>query len=312
MRLAKLIVFCSAVFLLATACAHAQRYPDRRVLIPYQSAAGTDNLWALRYNPGGLAVDDSWRIYFAHTYSDSDLAGNSLVYLGWRNLGLGMEWLGTGNNVDGRQHTIAWGEQIRQKIYIGTSYRWVSSDDPRENKAHFWTHSLMIRPGEHLSLAVRVDNFNHMRYEGQRTDALWTYSAGLNFADGKFLLGADFTQASGQRLDDGAYRLTAAIEPVEGLVVYGDYGDRAINLNDVAGEDHQFGIGVQLNLTTFMLSTYNAFNSDGEFFRGTGTMGSFDSRRRTKVRPRHSIADFRLTGDYPDQQPDRFFFGPAR
>ncbi len=312
MRLAKPILLCSAVLLLASTFSHAQQFPERRVLTPYQGAAATDDLWALRYNPGALAVEDSWRVYYAHTYNDSDLAGNNLIYLGWKGLGLGVEWLGSGNDVDGRQHIIGWGEQIKDRIYLGTSYRWISSDDPRENKAHFWTHSLMVRPGKHLSLAVRVDNFNHMRYEGARTAALWTYSAGLNFGDGKIKLGADFTQASGQRLDDSRYRITASVELVDGLVVYGDYGDRAINLNDAAMEDHQFGIGVQLNLTSFMLSTYNAFNSDGEFFRGTGTMGSFDSRKRTKVRPRHSIADFSVRGDYPDQQPNRFFFGPAR
>jgi hypothetical protein len=290
----------------------AETYPDRRLLLPYQSVATADNLWALRYNPAALAAEDDWRLCLAHTYSDSDLAGNDLIYLGRGGLALGIEWLGSGGEPDARHHTLAWGGEIKDQIYLGTSYRWIKSDDPREQNAHFWTHCLMIRPGEHLSFGVRLENANHMPYAGERTKAMYTYSAGLNLLDERVILGADFYQGTGQRLDDGAYHLTAGVEPVDGLILFGDYGDKGLPLYDGSGQRHKFGLGVRLNLAEVMLSSYNAFNRDGEFFRGNLAAGSFRERRRTIIRPRAQVADLTLSGRLVEKPPPRFFLRPGR
>jgi hypothetical protein len=288
----------------------ANMYPDRRVLLPYQSVATAGDLWALRYNPAALAADDDWQLYLAHTYSDSDLAGNDLVYAGARGFAFGVEWLGSGGEPNARHHTLAWGGEIKDRIYLGTSYRWIKSDDQREDKAHFWMHTLMVRPSERLSLGVRVENSNHMPFEGERTEAIYTYSAGLNIMSGRVVLGADFYQATGQRLGDGAYHLTAALEPIDGLILFGDYGDKGRRLYGELRQTHKFGLGVRLNLAEMMLSSYNAFNRDGKFFRGNLATGSFRKQRRTIIRPRSEVADLSLSGRLVEKQPPRFFLRP--
>lgn len=289
----------------------ADMFPQRQVLLPYQSVAAAGDLWALRFNPAALAADDDWRLAVAHTYSDSDLSGNDLIYVGRNGLAFGVEWLGSGGDPNARYHTLGWGGEIKDRIYLGTSYRWVKSDDEREDKAHFWTYCLMVRPGEHLSLGVRLENANHMPYQDHQTDAIYTYSAGLNLMDGRVILGADFYQASNQRLDDGAYHLTAGVEPVDGLIVYGDYGDRGRPLYGGSGQVHKFGLGVRLNLAEMMLSSYNAFNRDGEFFRGNLAAGSYRQQRRTSIRPRPEVADILLSGRIAEKQPPRFFLRPV-
>lgn len=285
-------------------------YPDRRVLVPYQSVAAADGLWALRYNPAALAADDDWRMYVAHTYSDSDLAGNDLIYFGRNGLAFGIEWLGSGGEPDARHHTLGWGGEIKDQIYLGASYRWITSDNALEDKAHFWTYSLMVRPGEHLSLGVRMENANHMPFAGERTAALYAYSTALNLFDERLVLGVDYFQATGQRLADGAYHLTLGLELVDGLIVSGDYGDKGRPLYGGTTQSHKFGLGVQLNLAELMLSSYNAFDRDGEFFRGTLAAGSFKERRRTVVNPRKDVADISLGGALAEKQPPRFFLFP--
>jgi len=288
----------------------ADSYPDRRVLLPYQTVATAADLWALRYNPAALAADNDLQLLFAHTYTDSDLSGNDLIYVGKSGLALGIEWLGSGGEPNARHYTLAWGGEIKDRIFLGTSYRWVSSEDKDEHKAHFWTHSLMVRPGEHFSFGVRVENSNHMPYQGRRTDAIYAYSAGLNFADGRIIFGTDYYQGTGQRLADGSYHLYAGIEPLDGLILYGDYGDQARPLFGSSGQSRKFGLGVRLNLTDIMFSSYNAFNKDGDFFRGNLAMGSFKKRRRTAFRVRREVADISLSGRLVERQPPRFFFAP--
>jgi len=291
----------------------ADTYPDRRVLLPYQTVATAGDLWALRYNPAALATDDELQILYAHTYSDSDLAGNDLLYLGRYGFALGIEWLGSGGEPKARHHTLAWGGEIKDRIFLGSSYRWITSNDEDKNKAHFWTHSLMVRPGKHLSLAVRLENSNHMPYQGARTDAIYAYSAGLNFADARIIVGVDYYQSTGQRLVDGSYHLAIGIEPVDGLILYGDYGDKVRPLHEeLSGQNHKFGLGVRLNLAEFMLSSYNAFNKDGKFFRGNLATGSFKHRRRTIIRPRHEVADVYLGGRLAEKKQPRFFLLPAQ
>ena len=290
----------------------AGTYPDRRILLPYQTVATAGDLWALRYNPAALAVDDDLQMILAHTYNDSDLAGNDLIYLSKHGLAVGIEWLGSGGEPKARHQTVGWGGEVRKRIFFGTSYRWVVSDNPAENKAHFWTTALMVRPGKRVSFGVRVDNLNHMPYLGERMATLYTYSAGLNLARGRIVLGVDYTQATGQRLPDGTTQLSAAVEPVNGLVLYGDYGDKGQPLYDLSGSTEKFGLGVRLNLTQFMVSSYNAFNEHGKFFRGNFAAGSFEHRRRTAVPGRREVADIHLSGRLPEREPPRFFFLPAQ
>ena len=223
----------------------------------------------------------------------------------------GVFWLGWGGARGARHHTLAWGEEIKDRIYLGTSYRWIKSDDPREDKAHFWMHTLMVRPNERLSFGVRVENFNHMPFAGERTEAIYTYSAGLNIMDGRVVLGADFYQATDQRLGDGAYHLTAALEPIDGLILFGDYGDKGRRLYGEPGKTHRFGMGVRLNLAEMMFSSYNAFNRDGKFFRGNLATGSFREQRRTIIHPRREVADFPLGGRLVEKPPPHFFLRPA-
>jgi hypothetical protein len=286
-------------------------YPDRRVLLPYQSVAAADGLWALRYNPGTLAADNDWRTYVAHTYSDSDLAGNDLIYVGRSGFAFGVEWLGSGGEPDARHHTLGWGGEIKDRIYLGASYRWVTSDDVLEDKAHFWTYALMVRPGEHLSLGVRLENANHMPYAGERTAGVYAYSAAVNMFDERLVLGADYYQSTGQRLADGAYHLTAGLELVDGLIISGDYGDKGRPLYGGSVSSHKFGLGVQLNLAELMLSSYNAFDRDGKFFRGTLAAGSFKERRRSVVHLRREVADISLSGAPAEKQSPRFFLFPG-
>ena len=315
MRLSIAGLLLTGVLAASAMCAFADTvYPDRRVLVPYQSVAAAEGLWALRYNPAALAADEDWQMYLAHTYSDSDLAGNDLIYVGRSGFAFGIEWLGSGGEADARHHTLAWGGEIKDRIYLGTSYRWVTSDDALENKAHFWTYSLMVRPGEHLSLGARLENANHMPYVGERTNAVYTYSAALNLFDERIVLGADFYQVTKQRLEDGNYHLTAGWEIVDGLTVFGDYGDKGLPIYGETVQHHKFGLGVQLNLAEMMLSSYNAFDRDGEFFRGSLAAGSFRERHRTVITPRKEVADFLLGGSPTERPQPRFFLfpGPGR
>jgi len=181
----------TAVMWLSHSAVAGDRFPRDMITFPFTPAAAVEGAQSLRFNPAGIAFDQGLSLSYYHTYSDSSSNGDDAFLAGFKNLAFSTEWLGANGYPNGRSHTIGLATGRSGAISFGSSYQWRSSDDPVQDKSHFWSHGATWRPSQLLSLAVVADNYNRMKLNGARTDAEFTYSAALNLLDGRVIVGGD-------------------------------------------------------------------------------------------------------------------------
>ena len=275
-------------------------FPRDRILLPFVPAAVVEGPAALRFNPAGLSFEQGVALNYYHTYSDSSAKGDDGLFLSFKGAGLSVEWLGAGQVADGNSYTVGFASGQNQALSFGSSYQWRSSDDPAQDKSHFWAHGATWRPTGAISLAAAVDNYNRMKILGARTDAQFTYSAALNILDGRLIVGGDWYQRTSQRFQDGTYRVAASFELSDGLTVFGDFD-----------EFKNYFLGGRLNLTSLFVGSHSQFHRDDGYRGGVFYVGLNEERRRPAIRIPREVVKLRLSGEIPDRPPQRSLFGSA-
>ncbi|MEW5702241.1 MAG: signal peptide peptidase SppA [Candidatus Zixiibacteriota bacterium] len=299
-RSRRLVCWCfAAVVLWPGCCAMAgELFPRDRVLLPFTPAAMAQGPSALRFNPSALGSDPEFALDYYHTYSDSSFHGNDALYAALRGIGVAIEWYGADRTPAGHSYTIGLATSAERALALGSSYQWRSSDDPVQDKSHFWSHGLWWRPNNRLALAVVVDNYNRMKVHGERSDARFAYSAAWRFLDRRLTVGGDWYQQTSEALFDGTYRVGAAWEVTDGLTLYAD-----------VGRDRSYSLGGRLNLTSFLTGSHATFDRHDGWRGGVACAGIRSQRQRPLVHVRREVVHLDLTGAIPDRRPPRLLFG---
>lgn len=275
-------------------------FPRDQMLFPFSPAAMADGPAGLRYNPAAISTDPEFALNYYHSYSDSSFKGDNAIYTAMRGVGFAVEWLGSGAAVDGKSYTLGFGTSGQKSFSVGSAYQWRSSDDPVQNKSHFWSHGFMWRPNDIVSIAGVVQNYNRMRTPNGKSDAEFVYSAAVRMLKGRLLVGGDWYQSTSQRLKDGTYRLATSFEVTNGLTLYGDFD-----------ENESYFLGARFNMTSWFLGNHSAFDSERSYSGGVAYVGMHKTRRKPIVGFARDIASIEITGDIPDRRPARNFFGPT-
>lgn len=274
-------------------------FPRYQMLFPFTPAAMADGPGALRLNPAAVGTDPEFALTYYHSYSDSSFKGDNSLYTAFRGLGMSVEWLGSGAAPDGKAYTIGFGTSGQKSFSVGSAYQWRSSDDPVQNKSHFWSHGFMWRPSNVLSLAGVVQNYNRMRVPTGKTDAEFVYSAAVRLLKGRLLIGGDWYQTTSQRVKDGTYHLATSFEATDGLTLYGDFD-----------ENESYNLGIKLNMTSWFIGSHSSFDSEKSYRGGVAYTGIHKTRRKPVVNWAHEIATIDIAGEIPDRRPARSVFGP--
>lgn len=277
-----------------------ETFPRDQMLFPFSPAAMADGPGGLRLNPAAISTDPEFALNYYHSYSDSSFKGDNALYTSMRGLGFAVEWLGSGGAVDGKSYTLGFGTSGQKSFSVGSAYQWRSSDDPVQNKSHFWSHGFMWRPNDVVSFAGVVQNYNRMRTPTGKSDAEFVYSAAVRMLKGRLLIGGDWYQTTSQRLKDGTYRLATSFEVRNGLTLYGDFD-----------ENENYFLGAKFSMTSCFIGNHSAFESKRSYSGGVGYVGIHKTRRKPIVGFAHEVADIEVTGDIPDRRPSRSFFGPT-
>lgn len=296
----RVIILATIAICFRVAAADAAPFPRQRIVFPFVPAAAVDGPSALRFNPAGLAFDPGFGANYYHTFSDSSLSGDDAAYLSLHGGGFGVEWLGAGGSPKGRAYSVGMSTNQDQAFAIGGSYQWRRSDDPTQNKSHFWSYGLTWRPTKTFSLAVVLDNYNRMPVSRVRTDREYVYSAAVNLLDRRLMVGGDWYQTSSQNLWAGTYRLGASFEIHSGLTAFADI-DRNKN----------FFIGGRVNLANVFAGTHSSFRHNGRYQGGVAYVGLNETRRKPVVRMPREVVHLRLSGEIPDRRPPRHLFGAS-
>lgn len=278
----------------------AEPFPRDQMLFPFSPAAMADGPGGIRLNPAAISTDPEFAFNYYHSYSDSSFKGDNAIYTAMRGVGFAIEWLGSGAAVDGKSYTIGFGTSGQKSFSVGSAYQWRSSDDPVQNKSHFWSHGFMWRPNDIVSLAAVAQNYNRMRTPTGKSDAEFVYSAAVRMMKGRLLIGGDWYQSTSQRLKDGNYRLATSFELTNGLTLYGDFD-----------QDENYYLGAKFSMTSWFVGNHSAFDSERSYSGGVGYAGIHKTRRKPLVGMAREIANIELTGDIPDRRPSRNFFGPS-
>ncbi len=274
-------------------------FPRDQMLFPFMPAAMADGPGGLRYNPATVGVDPEFALNYYHSYSDSSFKGDNALYTAFRGLGFAIEWVGSGVTADGKSYTLGLATHGQKTFAVGSSYQWRSSDDPVQNKSHFWSTGFVWRPNNLLSFAGVAQNYNRMKVPTGRSDAEFVYSAALRLFDGRWLIGGDWYQTTSQNLGDGTYRIASTFDVRDGLTLYGDYK-----------EDESYFLGVKLNMSSWFVGSHSAFDSERSYRGGVGYVGIHKTRRKPLVNYVREIARIDLSGDIPDRPQARNLFGP--
>ncbi len=274
-----------------------ERFPRDRMLFPFAPAAMADGPGSLRFNPANMGIDPEIAMTYYHAYSDSSAKGEDGLYGSYHGLGVGVEWLGADASAPGRSYTIGFATSGQQAFAVGSAYQWRGSDDPIQDRSHFWSYGFLWRPNNQLSFAGVIDNRNRMPVPSGKSDAEYTYSGAVRLLGGKLLVGADWYQTTSERLKNGSYRLAASYQVTPGLTVYSDIDQK-----------ENYFLGVRANMTSWFIGSHNAFASPGGYQGGVGYVGVNKTRRAPLVPIMKETAYLDVTGPVPDKRPPRRFF----
>ncbi|MBI3872469.1 MAG: signal peptide peptidase SppA [candidate division Zixibacteria bacterium] len=255
----------------------------------------------LRFNPAALGNDQNFGLNYYHTYTDSSLKGDHALYASLRGLGAGVEWLGAlGGEAHGRAYTLGFGTSPDHPVRLGSSYQWRSSDDPVQDKSHFWSHGILWRPNNTVSLAAVVDNFNRMHLDGAKSDREFVYSAAVRVFNDHLTVGGDWYQRTSQNLGDGSYRVAASYEVTHGLTLAADID-----------QQENYFLGARFDLSTWFSGSQTSFDHGSHYRGGIFYSGIHNTRRSPLVSVRHEVAHLDLKGEIPDRRPPMSLFGPT-
>jgi len=232
--------------------------PTESLVLPYNSAATSDDISAIKFNPAGLGISRGFQTSFFHTFSDSSFEGDNAWLLTSGGLGFSVEWLGNVADRTYRKYTLSGGGKFSRGLFWGTSYSWFGSRHEDYDKLSSWKIGLLARPLEFLSVGAVAKDLNRPRFEGEKTRISFDFGIAVRPAGDRLTLSADASLGEKEKIKKAVYRFRAEVEPLDGFILSGDIDDKG-----------NFGLGGRINLPTLGAGTYNSVTKDYDYNQGT-------------------------------------------
>jgi protease-4 len=275
--------------------------PTESFILPFNSAATSDDISALGFNPAGLGISRGFQTSFFHTFSDSSFKGDNAWLISTGGLGFSVEWLGNVADRTYRKYTLAGGGKFSRGFFWGTSYSWFGSRHEDYDKLSSWKIGLMTRPFEFLSVGAVAMDLNRPRFEGEKTQISFDYGIAVRPAGDRLTLSADASLGEKERIKKAVYRFRAEVEPLDGLILTGDIDDKG-----------NFGLGGRINLPTLGVGNYNSVTKDYDYNQGTVYLTLSQDRYRTLLKKKNDFVEIRLSGKLVEDNSRVGLFGKTQ
>jgi protease-4 len=272
--------------------------PTESFVLPYNSAATSDDISALGFNPAGLGISRGFETSFFHTFSDSSFEGDNAWLISSSGLGFSVEWLGNVTDRTYRKYTLGGGGKFSRFLFWGTSYSWFGSRHEDYDKLSSWKIGLLVRPLEFLSVGAVANDLNRPRFEGEKTQISFDYGIALRPVGDRLTLSADASLGEKQKIKDASYRFRAEVEPLDGFILSGDIDDKG-----------NFGLGGRINLPTLGVGNYNSVTKDNDYNQGTVYITLSEDRYRTLLKRKNNFVEIRLSGKLVEENSRVGLFG---
>ncbi len=283
--------------------------PTESFVLPYNSVATSDDIFAIKYNPAGLGLRRGFQSAFFHTYSDSSFEGDNAWLLSSGHLGFSIEWLGNVTPQTYRKYTLASGGKFADGFYWGSSYSWFGSRYRDYDKLSSWKLGLLLRPFKFVSFGVTGQDLNRPRFRGEKTDISFNCGLAIRLNGVKSVgpigdrltLSVDGSMTEKEKLEDASTRYKAELEPFDGFIISGDIDN-----------DGNFGIGGRINLPNLGVGSYNSITKDHNFNQGMTFVNLSEDRYRTLLQRRDNFLELRLSGQIVEENTRAGIFGKKK
>ncbi len=275
--------------------------PTESYLFPYNSAATSDDISAIKFNPAGLGMDRGFQTGFFHTFSDSSFEGDNAWLLSAGGLGFSVEWLGNITPQTYRKYTLSGGGKFADGFFWGTSYSWFGSKFKEYDNLASWKIGLLARPFEFLSLGAVAKDLNRPRFYNRKTDVSFDYGIAVRPLGDRLTLSADASLGEKERIKDAVYRFRAEVEPVDGFILLGDIDDEG-----------NFSVGGRINLPTLGVGSYNTVTKDYDYNQGIVYANISKDRYRTLLQRKNDFVELKLSGEIVEENSRVGIFGKTK
>ena len=301
MRTIKTISSILIFLIFLTSFGFCYQSPTESFVLPYNSVATSDDIFAVKYNPAGLGLRRGLQSAFFHTYSDSSFEGDNAWLLSAGHLGFSIEWLGNVTSLTYRKHTLASGGKFANGLYWGSSYSWFGSRYKDYDKLSSWKIGLLLRPFEFLSFGMVAKDLNRPRFQGEKTDVSFDCGLAMRPIGDRLTLSVDGSMTEKEKLEDAATRYKAELEPFDGFVISGDIDN-----------DGNFGIGGRINFPNLGMGSYNSITKNHDFNQGMTFVNLSQDRYRTLLQRKDNFLELRLSGQIVEENTRAGIFGKKK
>jgi protease-4 len=309
MRTIKIISSVLVFLILLTSFGFCYQSPTESFVLPYNSVATSDDIFAIKYNPAVLGLRRGFQSAFFHTYSDSSFEGDNAWLLSAGHLGFSIEWLGNLTPQTYRKYTLASGGKFADGFYWGSSYSWFGSRYKDYDKLSSWKLGLLLRPFKFVSFGATAQDLNRPRFRGERTDISFNCGLAVRLSGVKSVgpigdrltLSVDGSMTEKEKLEDASIRYKAELEPFDGFIISGDIDN-----------DGNFGIGGRINLPNLSLGSYNSITKDHDFNQGMTFVSLSQDRYRSLLQRRNNFLELRLSGQIAEENTRAGIFGKRK
>lgn len=277
MKTNTIYIFFISIFVLINLYVNADPLPDS-VFLPSASVAVSDDALATKFNPAGLGVSRGFNGYYLRTFS-GETGGDNAFFASFSGSGFGAEFVNSGN-VKFSKYTLSNGLSLFDNFYLGLGYSWFNSKDKIYDKLSTWDAGVLYRPIRQFSSGFVIKNFNHPTFGDEDIDRVYNLAFAFRPYTNRITFSIDGDFQEGRKIKDGDFTYALECEPIDGLILRGNY--------DSNGD---YGIKFSFNFSQFRLGSYSRFDSEWKHDAGVAYIGFARELQRTKLRTGHYVLE---------------------
>ncbi len=260
-------------------------------LVPPQSVATTDDVFAITTNPAGLAMNQGFQFGYLNDFASDDF-NFSTFYLSdsRRNAATGLSFYRQNFSDDNPFHyRFVSSNAIRRGLYLGYGI------DFGKAMAPMYDIGLTFQPAQFISLGSAAFNVSN----NNNTEAVYRGGVGLRPLGQRLTVAADVIY-SGGKFVDAEFNLST--EVIDGIRLQGYYRN----------ESQIAGIGIGINFNHHGIQGFQDLDGSGRYAEPVAAYHYTESKRRTFWGPEEKKRYVKLTIDGPllENKPTSRFLGP--
>jgi protease IV len=290
-------IFSVALVVLLCAASSAQVIPlSAGLAFPDIPSAGVTGTEGVVLNPAALFINKPLGVQIYHSAPKDKFEGDDALLFSAGGLGFGYQRLRLGMSEIVSRYDFALSSRVVRNVYTGLSYTYYTTSWAPLDKAHSWNFSLLAHLNRYAAISAEVQNLNQHKFFGQKTDLGYRLSAALHPGGERVTIGADMQLYGKQDFKDAAWRASARVTLVRGLILYGGLDDK-----------HSFGIGLEFHLGQGHVGTEGFFDKESNHLGTTAYTGYTVARRDDMMSGSGQILHVDFSGEIPEERSTGLF-----